>query len=77
MMKRRYKKFIQKDFADLLGISQPMVCRLLSGEEKVGFPLAVTLSKLFPGKDILGWKNATAEDIKRLYRQVQIEKEAA
>jgi plasmid maintenance system antidote protein VapI len=76
MMKRRYKTYTQNDFAELLGIDQPRASKLLKGIEKVSFPLAVELARLFPGRDIIGWKNATPTDLTRLYNQLKAEAKA-
>jgi len=75
-MKQRNKKFTQKDFAAMFTcLDQPGVSRLLSGTDKVSFPLAVELSKLFPGKDILGWKNASTQELNNLYEQLKFKSE--
>ncbi len=73
MIRRKYKKYTQIDFGNTLNIDQGRVSRLLNGTEKVSFPLAVELSKLFPSKGILGWKNATKEEINCLYEQLKRE----
>jgi len=59
----------------MLGISQPMASRLLSGEEKTTFPLSVKLSKLFPGKGIMEWKESSHEDLKNLFDQCKLKAE--
>jgi len=74
-MKRRYKKYTQEDFAELLEIEQPQVSRLLKGIEKISFPLSVKLSRLFPGKGIMEWKESTNEDLKNLFDQCKLKAE--
>lgn len=73
MMKRRYKKYSQYDFAALLEIDPSRVSRLLNGIDPVSWPVAAKLSQLFPGRDVIGWKNATKEDLNRLYQQLKSE----
>jgi len=73
--KRRYKKYTQNDFAELLGIEQSQVSRLLNGKEKISWPLALKLSKLFPGKDQEGWHKSGATDLCRVYAQLKYEAE--
>jgi len=69
-MKLKTKKYTQKDFAALFTcLDQPGVSRLLSGIDEVSWPLAAELSQLFPGRDVIGWKNATKEYLKDLYEQ--------
>ncbi len=74
-MKRRYKAYTQEDFGQMLGIPQCRVSRILNGVEPVSFPLAVVLDGLFPGRGIVGWKNATGEDMTRLYNHLKFEAE--
>ena len=74
-MKRRYKKYTQEDFAELLQLDQPMVSRLLAGKEKISWPLGSKLSKLFPGKDIEGWRSAGSEGLKKEYSRLKYEAE--
>jgi len=74
-MKRRYKKYTQEDFAELLEIEQSQVSRLLCNKEKISWPLGAKLSKLFPGKDIEGWRAAGSEGLKRVYSQLKYEAE--
>jgi len=73
--KRRYKAYNQYDFAELLQVSQPMISLLLSGEEKISWPLGARLSKLFPGKDIEGWRAAGSKGLKLVYAQKKLEAE--
>jgi hypothetical protein len=73
-MKQKIKKYTQHNFASLFTcLDQPGASRLLSGIDKVSFPLAVELSQIFPAKDILSWKNASKEDLNRLYEQLKRE----
>ena len=74
-MKKRYKIFTQEDFGVAIGISQPRVSRILSGVEPVSWQMAVALDGLFPGKGVVGWKHATGEDMKRLYKHMKLEAE--
>jgi plasmid maintenance system antidote protein VapI len=74
-MKKRYKIFTQEDFGAALGIPQPRVSRILNGIEPVSWQLAVVLDSLFPGKGVVGWKHATGEDMKRLYKHLKLEAE--
>ena len=74
-MKRRYKKYTQEDFAELLQLDQPQISRLLCNKEKISWPLGAKLSKLFPGKDIEGWRAAGSEGLKRVYSQLKYEAE--
>ena len=75
MMKQKYKKYTQTDFAALLEIDQPRVSRVLAGKRKVPYSLAEKLADLFPGKSLREWKNSGPEELNRLFNQ--LEKETA
>lgn len=75
-MKRRYKTYTQEDFGSMLGgIPQSRVSRILNGQEAVSWNMAAVLSKMFPGKGIEAWKNATGEDMTMLFEQLRLEAE--
>jgi hypothetical protein len=57
-------------------ISQDRVSNLTRGKERVSWPFANDLAQEFPGKDVRGWKNATPEDLKRAFEQLNIKEVA-
>jgi plasmid maintenance system antidote protein VapI len=65
----------QKQISTLVNIDQSEVSRILGGKRKISWPLAQRLSEMFPGKDIVGWKNASPEEFKRAFAQYQTTEE--
>lgn len=51
-------------------INQVRISRMLSGSEQVSWPFASDLAHEFPGKDVRGWKQATPEELKRAFEQL-------
>lgn len=63
----------QREIADYLDISITAVHFILTGQRPVSWPIAEKLTRLFPGKDIIGWKNASPEELKRAFTQIDRE----
>jgi len=61
----------RKQISQQLGMSEQYLSMLLRGERKISWPLSQKLAELFPGKDMVGWKNATPEDLKRAFSQLE------
>ncbi len=53
----------QTEIANKLNISKTTVSYILNGGRKVSWPVAEKLSQIFPGRDVVGWKNATPEEL--------------
>jgi plasmid maintenance system antidote protein VapI len=66
----------QMEIAEILGIHQSEVSRLLNGKIPVRWPLAEKLADLFPNKSLREWKYATPGQIKRAFSFLE-EKESA
>lgn len=71
------KTIKQKDIAAALNIDQALVSRMVNGKQAVPWPLARRMSEMFPGKDIVGWKEASPTELKRAFAQLPINGEAA
>jgi len=61
----------QKHIAEILRVSQPTINLVLTGKRKVSWPLAQKLSNLFPGKTIAQWKNASPEELRIAFSQLE------
>ena len=61
----------QEQIATLLERSQPTISLMLSGKLKVSWPMAARLAEIFPGKTIQQWKQATPEDLKKVFAQLK------
>lgn len=65
----------QNDIAAVIGaVDKTYVNKLLNGKRSVSWPLAKRLSELFPCRTIHQWKNATPDDIKRVFAQIKCKK---
>jgi plasmid maintenance system antidote protein VapI len=67
-------KIKQKHVCKRYGISPATVSLALSGKRPVSWPLAVKLSEDFPAKTTQQWKEATPEELRRAFAQLQNEK---
>jgi plasmid maintenance system antidote protein VapI len=67
-------KLKQKNISRILGASDAFVSMILNGKRAVSWPLAARLSDIFPGKTTQQWKQATPEDLRRAFAQLQNEK---
>ena len=65
----------QTQISDLIGMHQSDVSRILNGKKPVSWPLSQKLATIFPGKDVVAWKNATSEELKKAFSQLELEKE--
>jgi len=62
----------------VFGYHKSTISLFKSGRREVSWPLAEKLCETFPGKSIKEWKNATPEELKRAFSQLEIElKESA
>tara|TARA_B100000614_G_C14501067_1_gene474694 strand:+ start:1063 stop:1278 length:216 start_codon:yes stop_codon:yes gene_type:complete len=67
----------QRHIGEALGVTQAMVSMLLSGKRSISWPLAQKLAAIFPGKDIVTWKNASPQELRRAFEQYAATKEVA
>ncbi len=61
----------QTEIANRLKVTNSTVSYILNGKRPVSWPLAVKLAKEFPGKDVVGWKNATPEELWKAFSSME------
>jgi plasmid maintenance system antidote protein VapI len=53
------------------GYHKSTISLFLSGKRPVSWPFAAKLAEIFPAKTMQQWKNATAEDLRRAFKQLE------
>ncbi len=61
----------QNDIAKHLNVTDSTISYIFTGKRSISWPLAVKLAKEFPGKDVVGWKNATPEELWKAFSTME------
>lgn len=64
------KTMTQTQMANILKITPAYMSEVLSQKYPISRPLAEKLSELFPSKSFREWRNATPDDIKSSFSQL-------
>ena len=70
-------KQTQYKIAELLGTHQPIISMIITGKRQVPWRLAKRLSEYLPGRDIISWKNASPDELKKAFKQLPIDGDVA